>query len=99
MKKNKKKLSELREGPIRDFILPTGFITRVQKYKERLEEVERSSIEETLNAFQRDQDPERELEIWETIAEIYTLEVEKKPYISLEQKKDMFKTLLLETVE
>lgn len=48
MKTKKIKVSDIKIGPIRQEVLPDGFVGRVQKYKEILKEVETSSIEETL---------------------------------------------------
>jgi hypothetical protein len=97
MKKSKMKvrLSELRQGPVRQDILPEGFIVRVQKYKEILREVETSSLEEAINNFQRDWHPERELLIWENIANAYELSSKNNPNWTSEEKKKAFGELLL----
>ncbi|MEN9881031.1 MAG: hypothetical protein RLZZ308_214 [Candidatus Parcubacteria bacterium] len=88
------KISDLRVGPVRQEPLPEGFIKRVQKFKEILSEVETTSIEKTINSFQRDLHPERELLIWEKIASSYELNLKNNPSITLFQKKELFKKLL-----
>lgn len=91
----KVKLSELIMGPVRQDTLPEGFIARVQKYKEILQEVETSSLEEAINNFQRDWHPEKELLIWENIANTYELSSKNNPNWTLEEKKKAFGELLL----
>lgn len=97
MKQNIKKIktSKLKIGPIRQTILPEGFIVRVQKYKEILSEVELTFLEATISNFQRDLNLERELEIWEKIAEIYKELTEKDENLSLSYKKELYKDILL----
>lgn len=88
------KISELHSGQIRQEVLPVGFIARVLQFKEILKEVETSSLEETVSNFQRDVHPERELLIWEKIAEHYALSVKEHPEWELLEKKELFKMLL-----
>ncbi len=88
------KVKELKKGDMREDILPKGFISRVIRYKEILKEVDTSSLEEALNNFQRDLYPEKELEVWEYIAEEYAKFSEEDLGISLEEKKGIFKAIL-----
>ena len=88
------KLSELKAGPIRQEVLPEGFIIRVQRYKEILREVETTSLEETVSNFQRDILPERELDIWENIAHLYELGATSNPDWTMEDKEQFFGELL-----
>lgn len=87
------KISDLKQGPIRQEILPDGFIERVQTFKQKLTDVEHISLEETVSNFQRDKNPEKELILWERIAtayETFTL----KHNISPDAKKEAFIVLL-----
>jgi len=93
------KMSDLKSGPIRQEILPEGFIIRVQKFKEILKEVETISLEETISNFQRDLCPEKELIIWEKIANQYDLIVSNNPNLSIPEKKMAFKELLMATLQ
>lgn len=90
----KVKLSDLKFSPVRQETLPEGFIKRVIEYKEILKEVDTTTLEETINCFQRDIDPEKELFIWEKIAEIYIENTENENYL-IEEKKEIFKRILL----
>ncbi|OGG41928.1 hypothetical protein A2837_01840 [Candidatus Kaiserbacteria bacterium RIFCSPHIGHO2_01_FULL_46_22] len=96
MKIKKIKLSNLKFGPIRNEVLPEGFILRVQKYKNKLKEVETSSLEETISNFQRDLHPEDELKVWEVIAELY--ETKARANWTNKERKECFKKLLLSTM-
>ncbi|MEI7765476.1 MAG: hypothetical protein WCI93_02715 [bacterium] len=98
MKKIKVKLSELKAGPIRQEVLPIGFIERVIKYKNILKGVEDVSLEETISNFQRDWDPERELIIWENMAHLYQINTENKQHWTLKEKKKAFEAILLSSL-
>lgn len=98
MSKNKTQKLELKMGPIRQELLPEGFIERVRKYKEILKEVETSSLEETVSNFQRDLLPERELKIWEKIASHYELKVKNNPSWGISKKKELFAEVLRSTM-
>ncbi|OGN09586.1 MAG: hypothetical protein A3J46_02395 [Candidatus Yanofskybacteria bacterium RIFCSPHIGHO2_02_FULL_41_11] len=87
------KIKDLKAGPIRDVVLPDGFIERVRIFKNSLREVETSSLEETVANFQRDLTPEKELLIWEHIASTYDGFVSKLS-LNLDAKKEAFSILL-----
>jgi len=88
------KLSELQMSSIRHEKLPDGFIERVQKYKEVLQEIETSSLEEAISNFQRDLYPETELFIWESIASDYLESCKNNPKWTLAERKELFVKLL-----
>lgn len=78
--------------------LPADFVYRVKRYKQILNEVDKTNLEETLNAFKRDLYPTRELEIWESIAKYYSDVVKINPKMKLDQKKELFKKALVWTL-
>lgn len=86
--------SDMQEGPIRHSKLSDGFVVRVKNYKQVLAEVETSSIEETLNDFQRDLNPENELRVWEKIASAYQWSVIANAGLTQMGKEDVFAVLL-----
>ncbi len=98
MRIKRMKLSDLKQGPVRQEALPDGFIIRMQKYKKILEEVETTSLEKTINTFQRDWDPESELVVWEKIAKVYDDFISQRPEYTLEQKKEVFNKILSEVL-
>ena len=89
------KISEIKVGPVRQAVLPSGFIVRVQKFKEILKEVETVSLEDAVNGFQRDLHPESELLIWENIARLYEEATRNNPQWTMLEKKKMFKDMLI----
>lgn len=97
MKAIKINTSELKEGLIRQVVLPKGFIERVQKFKEILKEVETMSPEEAVSNFQRDILPEKELLIWETIAYLYQTKLNENPNLTIQEKKRVFGEILKST--
>ena len=93
-KKMKVKLSELKQNEIQNPILPNGFIKRVIDYKAILGDIENSTIEEAVNNFQRDKEPEKELQIWEKITNLYQSFIAENKITDFTQKKDIFRTIL-----
>jgi len=74
--------------------LPDGFIQRVKEFKQALAEVEKTSLESTLENFQRDTNPENELRVWEKIASTYQWAVIDNVGLIEAEKKDVFGILL-----
>jgi len=91
-------ISKIKPSGIRHEVLPEGFIQRVLSFKEILNEVETSSLEETVSNFQRDMNPEYELVIWESIASCYKMKCENNPNWSVDDRKEAFKELLTGTL-
>lgn len=87
------KLKDLKTGHVLN-ILPNSFIERVVKYKSTLSEVETSSVVETLLNFQRDHLPERELQVWEQITNMYLDGCNNNQNWNLADKKRYFKVVL-----
>lgn len=88
------KLSDLKAGPIKHATLPDDFIQRVRDFKQALAEVETTSIESTLENFQRDAHPEQELILWEHIAKMYQWTIVANAGLSLPQKKEVLGLLI-----
>lgn len=90
----KAKLSDLKVGPIRHATLPDDFIQRVRDFKQAIAEVDKTSLESTLDNFQRDANPEVELVLWEHIAKMYQWTVVAYSGLTLPQKKEVLNLLL-----
>lgn len=88
------KLSDLKAGPIRHATLPDDFIQRVKDFKQAIAEVETSSLESTLENFQRDAHPEQELILWEHIAKMYQWSIVAHAGLTLPQKKEVLSLLI-----
>jgi len=91
----KAKLSDLKRGPVRHQTLPDSFIERVKNFKQAIAEVDKTSLETTLDNFQRDLNPEQELYLWEHIAKMYQWSVVANAGLSLPQKKELFGLLVM----
>jgi len=70
---------------------------RIYKLRNTLAEVENSSIEKWVDNFKRDANPDKELAVWERIADGYTRYCSKR-LLSIEAKKDVFQLLLLRSM-
>lgn len=81
-------------GVIKTPFLSENFIERVHRFKKVLFEVETTTLEQTIANFLQDQHPERELEVWESIALNYKNFIKANPKLTLEEKKEVFKMLL-----
>ena len=91
-------VSNLKSGNIKHETLTKLFTDRVKRYKILLSEVEPMSLEQALDCFRRDADPERELYVWENIALAYILEVQNRPECSIADKKKLFVEILRSTM-
>ena len=87
-------ISKLRQGPIRHATLSDEFIKRIKTFKEILVDVEKISLEKTIDSFQRDMHPEREIRIWEHIAKVYQSYISEKNITDLAIKKEVFSVIL-----
>ena len=88
------KISDLVPGPIRHDELPSELVDRIKIFKEVLGDVEPSSLAATLENFQRDMHPEREVEIWERIARAYHDFITKRIITEPQARSDVFGVLL-----
>jgi hypothetical protein len=90
-------LASLKTGSIRRQELSPKQMERIHKLRDALGEVERSPIEKWVDNFKRDADPDRELAVWEKIADGYTRYCSKRR-LSIEAKEDVFQLLLLRSM-
>ena len=91
------KTASLKPGPKRRQGLSPNQMERIYKLRDTLAEVEHSSIERWVDNFNRDANPDKELAIWERIADGYTRYCSKR-LLSIEAKKDVFQLLLLRSM-
>lgn len=90
-------LASLKPEPIKRQGLSPKQMERIYKLRDTLAEVERSPIERWVDNFKRDVDPDKELTIWERIADGYARHCSRKR-LSLEAKEDVFQLLLLRSM-
>jgi hypothetical protein len=89
---------ELKFGLDKNESLGKEFIERVRVYKSKIKEVETSTLEETLDSFKRDLYPQKELKVWEEIANYYSSKVKDNPKMSLSEKRSLFTEALTWTL-
>jgi hypothetical protein len=89
----RRKLDELKPGPIRHQELPPALIARIESLRSMLDEVYPQSIEAWLDGFQRDVSPESEVLWWERLAHCY-LEYSLDHELNGEQKQAAFNAIL-----
>ena len=92
--KEQLRLSDIQFGPIRHPVLPGDFIERIKAFKKILGDVDSVPIEQTIDNFKRDADPESELVIWERIASTFQLYLSHKPTTDSAIRKGIFAVLL-----
>lgn len=68
---------------------------RISIIQQALIEVNDTSLEETMDNFRKDFNPDKEIEIWEAIAGSYQQAFRQKPAASLEEKQEVYRLLLL----
>ena len=90
-------LASLKPGPTRHERLSPKQMERIYKLRDALAEVEHSPIEKWVDNFKRDANPDKELAVWERIADGYTRYCSKR-LLSIEAKKDVFQLLLLRSM-
>ncbi len=88
------KPSSIEPGPVRHGKLPADLVTRIIRFKNILHEVEPGSLEDTLSDFSRDVHPEREVAVWENIANAYERYISNRPALPHASKQEAFHVLL-----
>jgi hypothetical protein len=89
--------ASLKPGQIRHERLSSGQMERIHKLRDTLAEVHHSPLEKWIDDFKRDADPDKELAVWERIADGY-LRYCSRRVLSVEAKKDVFQLLLLRSM-
>jgi hypothetical protein len=85
--------SKLKPGPIRHETLSNGLINRIQLIHSVFADVSNVSLEKTINNFQRDMNPEKEIGIWERMAGAY-MTFNRQRNFTTTQKEEVLAILL-----
>jgi hypothetical protein len=88
------RLSEIKVGPIRHPVPPADIIKRIIAFKKVLGDVDKASLEKTIDNFKRDADPESELVIWERIASTFETYLSHNKTTDPEIRWDIYAVLL-----
>ena len=86
--------NKLEAGPIRHSNLTEDQISRVRRVQRVFSEVDPSPIEKWIEDFKRDENPERELAIWEGMASAYAGYTASNS-LTLDGKKEVFQVVLM----
>jgi hypothetical protein len=81
------------EHPVHE-VLPADHLRRIRLIQGALYEVFPVSFDETVENFKRDLRPDREIEIWESIAGTYFMIINDQDVASLQQRKEIFQLVL-----
>jgi Sec-independent protein translocase protein TatA len=92
--KEQPRFSDIQFGPIRHPVLPRDFIKRIKAFKKILSDIDSVPIEQTIDNFKRDADPESELVIWERIASTFQMYLSHNPTADSAIRKRIFAVLL-----
>lgn len=89
--------STVQLGPIQRDSLSPEQMERIRKLQAVFVEVDGMSVEQWVDNFKRDLDPDRELEIWEVMAKAYTSFCSTRT-LSSEAKREVYKVVLLRSM-
>jgi len=87
----------IQPGPIQRDSLTPEQMERVRRLQAVFIEVDGQSVEQWVDNFKRDLNPDRELDIWEAIAKAYTAYCSKRT-LSPEAKREVYKVVLLRSM-
>ncbi|MDC3960305.1 hypothetical protein [Polyangium jinanense] len=86
--------ASLRLGPVRHEKLSDDQMERIKKLQETFREVDPMPLEKWIDDFKRDADPDREIRVYEGMAEAYTAYCSNRN-LTPEAKKDAFCVVLM----
>jgi hypothetical protein len=91
-------IADLVSGPVRHQSLPAELVVRIENVAATLVDVVGRPAAEWVRDFQRDQNPEKEVAVWEAIAAAYvTFTRTRNP--TLDVRKEVFGLLLLRSLQ
>jgi hypothetical protein len=79
--------------------LTEHLIERIKTFKDTLAEFYPKTLDQWIDGFRMDLHPELEISIWEKMAEKYTRLLQIHSPRNREERKEIFKTVLLESCE
>lgn len=83
----------LKRAPVRNQ-LSDAQVARIRAFKERLGDLDSTSVELALDNFSRDGDPEPELRIWERIADVVEAELDARGVVEADERALIFLAVL-----
>jgi hypothetical protein len=89
-----RRAADLKVGPIRHHDLPPSLLVRIQNIHFIFGKLMKTSLEEMIENFQRDLQPEQEIEVWEYIVTALHLAMSTLNRKDVKTKKKVFEILL-----
>ena len=89
--------NELQQGPIQRETLTAEQLQRIAAIRETFVEIDDQTIEQWVDNFKRDLNPDSELAIWERMAKAYSRYCDHRQ-LDLETKKEVYKVVLLRSM-
>ena len=90
-------IENIRPAPIRHEKLPEALVERIKEFHKVLAEVDVAPLEKVIDNFRGDLHPDREVAIWEGIAEKYQTRV--KSSWGIHKKKELYGKLLRQSMD
>ena len=90
-------LDKLKQGPIRHASFDVDRKDRIANIKNRLSEVDDKSMEEWEDGFRRDMNPDKEIALFDVIADIFSQFTQDQGF-SQKVKKNIYYALVLMTL-
>jgi hypothetical protein len=90
--------NEISVGPVIQDSLSKEQLEKIGQIQKTFAEVYPASLEETITNFKRDQNPDREIEIWLQMATAYKMFKEKHAKLDSAAKNEAFELLLLRSM-
>lgn len=97
-KVTKMKASDIKVGPVIHDSLTSEQIEKIKKIQTIFAEVYPVSLEETITNFKRDQNPNKEINIWLSMADAYFRFTSSNANVDSTKKQEAFNLLLLRSM-
>lgn len=89
--------NEIQGGPVLHDKLPDELMARIKNVHATFAEVDGTTLESWVDDFQRDLDPEGNIEIWEDMQIAYSSYCNERD-LSLDARKEVFKVVLMRSM-
>ncbi|MFN7289881.1 MAG: hypothetical protein ACK5YR_09105 [Pirellula sp.] len=88
---------EIHQGPVQRDSLTDEQTERIKVLQQTFVEIDGQTIDQWIDSFKRDLNPDKELAIWERMARAYTAFCHSRE-LSLDEKKEAYKIVLLRSM-
>ena len=92
-------VGEITQGPIVLENLSSAQLEKIMKIQRVFAEVNPSTLEETIDDFKKDQNPDNEIAIWLAMANAYEKFTSKNKTLDMNKKEEAYKLILMRSME